>query len=280
MRTRLIPAQMLASAVNDDLDYPPTRSRRWEPTCSFGRDRGRTPCRGSAQALRCTRVHPGENLLLPGESHFLHLLTPTRSHQQRWLVRQVDPPRPYASRLPLTVTSNLQLKVLDAVSAFRVPRPLSTERWPSSTARRPHVLTHAGGTDHFHLNDAQMIRPAAREASASHLWRGDDRAPAQRKAKAPVRRPALLLGAVVEPGADPAVVEAVVDDEGNAVIPAEQLPERLPAGTHLRVHLEPVVASRRSVEGLLPDLPELSWEDFEAASRLAVRDAEGGRRAS
>jgi hypothetical protein len=85
---------------------------------------------------------------------------------------------------------------------------------------------------------------------------------------------------VVEPGADPPAVEAVVDDEGNAVIPAEQLPERLPAGTHLRVHLEAVVASRRSVERLLSNLPELSWEDFEAASRLAVKDAEGGRRAS
>jgi len=82
---------------------------------------------------------------------------------------------------------------------------------------------------------------------------------------------------VVEPRTDGAIVEAVVDDDGNAVIPASQLPERLPAGTHVRVHLEPVVASRRSVEGLLPDLPELRWEDFEAASRLATRDAEAGR---
>jgi hypothetical protein len=85
---------------------------------------------------------------------------------------------------------------------------------------------------------------------------------------------------VIEPGADPTVVEAVVDDEGNVVISAGQLPERLPAGTHLRLHLEPVVASRRPVEGVLPGLPQLAWEDFEAASRLAVRDAEGDRRAS
>jgi hypothetical protein len=85
------------------------------------------------------------------------------------------------------------------------------------------------------------------------------------------------IGPVVEPGVDPAVVEAVVDDEGNAFIPAEQFPERLPAGTHVRLHLELVTASRRAVEGLLPDLPELSWEEFESASRLAVRDAEAGR---
>ena len=79
---------------------------------------------------------------------------------------------------------------------------------------------------------------------------------------------------------EPAVVVAIVDDDGNAVIPASQFPERLPAGTHVRVRVEPVAAPRRSVEGTLPDLPELSWEDFEAASRLSTRDAESGRRAS
>jgi hypothetical protein len=77
-----------------------------------------------------------------------------------------------------------------------------------------------------------------------------------------------------------AVVEAVIDQDGNGVIPADQLPVRLPAGTHVRVHLDPVGARGRSVEGLLPDLPEVSWEQFEAASRLAVRDAEVDRRPS
>jgi hypothetical protein len=85
---------------------------------------------------------------------------------------------------------------------------------------------------------------------------------------------------VVESLREPPVVDAIVDDDGNAVIPAAQFPERLPAGTHVRVRVEPVLAARRSIEGTLPDLPELSWEDFEAASRLAAQDAESGRQAS
>lgn len=79
---------------------------------------------------------------------------------------------------------------------------------------------------------------------------------------------------------EPSVVDAIVDDEGNAVILAGDLPERLPAGTHVRVRVERVFAARRSIEGALPDLPELTWEDFEAASRLAAQDAESGRQAS
>jgi hypothetical protein len=85
---------------------------------------------------------------------------------------------------------------------------------------------------------------------------------------------------VVEPLRAEPVVDAIIDDEGNAVIPAGELPERLPAGTHVRVRLEPAVSARRPVEGSLPDLPELSWEDFEAASRLAAQGAESGRHAS
>ncbi len=85
---------------------------------------------------------------------------------------------------------------------------------------------------------------------------------------------------MMEPVRDAPVVDAIVDGEGNAAIPAGELPERLPAGTHLRVRLEPAIVARRSVEGALPDLPELSWEDFEAASRLATQDAESGRQAS
>lgn len=90
---------------------------------------------------------------------------------------------------------------------------------------------------------------------------------------------ALQSMLVVEPSPD-TFVDAVVDEHGNAVIPAAKLPERLPAGSHIRVRLEPAVAPRHSVEGVLPDLPDLSWEDFGAASRLATKEAEEGRRAS
>lgn len=72
-------------------------------------------------------------------------------------------------------------------------------------------------------------------------------------------------------------MEAVIDQDGNGVIPADQLPARLPEGTRLRLHLDPVGARRRPVESVLPDLPYVSWEQFEAASRLAVRDAEDDR---
>jgi hypothetical protein len=84
------------------------------------------------------------------------------------------------------------------------------------------------------------------------------------------------MGSFREPG----VVDAIVDVDGNAVIAAAQFPRRLPAGTHVGVGVAPVAATRRSVEGTLPDLPDLSWEDFEAASRLSTRDAESGRRVS
>jgi hypothetical protein len=73
---------------------------------------------------------------------------------------------------------------------------------------------------------------------------------------------------------------AATNSKGNAVIPAGQFPERLPAGTHVRLHLELVAAPRRPVEGLLTDLPEFAWENFEAASRLAIEDTEAGRRSS
>lgn len=77
-----------------------------------------------------------------------------------------------------------------------------------------------------------------------------------------------------------AALDAIIDDEGNAVISVRQLPVRFPAGTHVRVWLEPVAAARGSIEGALPDLPDLSWEDFEAASHLAAREAEPGRQVS
>jgi hypothetical protein len=79
---------------------------------------------------------------------------------------------------------------------------------------------------------------------------------------------------VLERSGDEPAIEAVIDEHGNAVILAEQLPRGLAPGTHLRVHVEePAARARRRIEGLLPDLPALSWEDFEAGSRLAVDEA-------
>ena len=80
---------------------------------------------------------------------------------------------------------------------------------------------------------------------------------------------------MVEPSGNEPAIEAVIDEDGNAIIPAEQLPRKLPAGTHLRVHLDgPVEGVRRRIEGLLPNLPDLSWDDFERGSRLAIKDAD------
>jgi hypothetical protein len=65
--------------------------------------------------------------------------------------------------------------------------------------------------------------------------------------------------------------ELVVADDGS--IPADQLARLgLRPGTHLRV-----VAGRSgqppgTLGGSLPDLPELSWEDFERGSELARGD--------
>jgi hypothetical protein len=80
---------------------------------------------------------------------------------------------------------------------------------------------------------------------------------------------------VVEPSGNEPAIDAVIDENGNAIIPAERLPRKLPPGTHLRVHLEaPVEGVRRRIEGLLPNLPDLSWDDFEAGSRLAIKDVD------
>jgi hypothetical protein len=79
---------------------------------------------------------------------------------------------------------------------------------------------------------------------------------------------------VLERSGDEPMIEAVIDEHGNAIISAEQLPRGLAPGTHLRVHVEePVGRARRRIEGLLPNLPDLSWEDFEAGSRLAIDEA-------
>lgn len=86
-------------------------------------------------------------------------------------------------------------------------------------------------------------------------------------------------GCVLEPSENPSDVEAIIDEGGNGIIPADQLPHRYPAGTHLRVHIgERVASQRRPVEGVLATLPELSWDDFREASRLATEDAEAAYR--
>lgn len=76
----------------------------------------------------------------------------------------------------------------------------------------------------------------------------------------------------VEPTAEK---ELVVAEDGS--IPAEQLARLgLRPGAHLRV-VEAATSSREStqLEGSLPDLPDLDWEDFERGSELAQRDLSG-----
>ncbi len=65
--------------------------------------------------------------------------------------------------------------------------------------------------------------------------------------------------------------ELVVAPDGS--IPAEQL-KRLGVrpGAHLRVVETPAARSGGSFAGSLPDFPELTWEDFERASKLARED--------
>jgi hypothetical protein len=65
--------------------------------------------------------------------------------------------------------------------------------------------------------------------------------------------------------------ELIVAADGS--IPAAQL-KRLGVrpGTHLRVVETPVTPTGGSFAGSLPDFPELTWEDFEQASKLARED--------
>jgi hypothetical protein len=69
--------------------------------------------------------------------------------------------------------------------------------------------------------------------------------------------------------------ELVVAEDGS--IPAEQLARLgLQPGAHLRVvEATSVPAGTDELEGSLPDLPELEWEDFERGSELARLDLAG-----
>lgn len=65
--------------------------------------------------------------------------------------------------------------------------------------------------------------------------------------------------------------ELVVADDGS--IPVEQISRLgLGPGTHLRVVPERL-APTGSIAGHLTSWPDLAWEDFERASRLAQADA-------
>ena len=69
--------------------------------------------------------------------------------------------------------------------------------------------------------------------------------------------------------------ELVVGPDGS--IPAEQLARLgFRPGAHLRVVAEQPARSHRSAYGVLAGEPAPSWADYEAASRLAIADAEGG----
>jgi bifunctional DNA-binding transcriptional regulator/antitoxin component of YhaV-PrlF toxin-antitoxin module len=73
--------------------------------------------------------------------------------------------------------------------------------------------------------------------------------------------------------------EAVVNDAGDLVVPAEQVEGLgLHAGDHLAV-VVPMESAKRppfqDIQGVGVELvPELSWEDLEEASQAAIAEAE------
>lgn len=67
--------------------------------------------------------------------------------------------------------------------------------------------------------------------------------------------------------------ELIVAADGS--IPAEQVSRLgVPPGTHLRVVAEQPPEAESSIAGRLTGRPEMSWEDFERASRIAQADLE------
>lgn len=77
---------------------------------------------------------------------------------------------------------------------------------------------------------------------------------------------AIAAGGGIEPPLD-----GVADGNGNVVVPAAQLPEPIQPGQHVQLRL---VSTPSTLFGVLPGLPELSWEDFQEASRAAQADVE------
>jgi|HubBroStandDraft_1064217.scaffolds.fasta_scaffold2001442_1 hypothetical protein len=77
---------------------------------------------------------------------------------------------------------------------------------------------------------------------------------------------------IVSVASNPEGRELVVADDGS--IPAAQLRDLgLGPGAHLRVVQTSEEAPVRQLAGSLPELPDLSWDDFERASELARKDA-------
>lgn len=71
--------------------------------------------------------------------------------------------------------------------------------------------------------------------------------------------------------------EVAVGEDGSIKVPASEVARvGLRPGARLRLVAEPAgPVTRRSSRGVLAGkLPELSWEDFEAASRDAIADHE------
>ncbi len=65
--------------------------------------------------------------------------------------------------------------------------------------------------------------------------------------------------------------ELVVADDGS--IPADQLAHLgLRPGAHLRVVTMDQPAAASGLAGSLPGLPDIDWDDFERASKLAQQD--------
>jgi hypothetical protein len=75
---------------------------------------------------------------------------------------------------------------------------------------------------------------------------------------------------VTQPEARP--LELVVAEDGS--IPATQLSSLgLRAGAHLRVVESTASGPADDLEGSLADFPDITWEDFERASDMAIKDA-------
>ena len=71
--------------------------------------------------------------------------------------------------------------------------------------------------------------------------------------------------------ADEPLLDGVADINGNIVVPADQFTEPVQPGQHVHLRL---VSTPATLFGLLPNLPDLSWEDFKEASLAAIADVE------
>ncbi len=81
----------------------------------------------------------------------------------------------------------------------------------------------------------------------------------------------ILKYVIADPG-----FEVVVGTDGG-IAPEELARHGVRPGAHLRIVAQTERPPIRPAYGALRgQLPEVSWEDFEAASRLAVEDVESG----